>query len=128
MKVAQIWRYPVKSMGGEKVTHAVLSSLGIKRDRGVHVEDARGHVITARSHHRLLGHHATFNVSGEPEVDGLLWNDPKVRKDVVDIVGSGARLVATSRSIVLTSCPCWSRRMERSRPLDMMAGASDLIL
>jgi uncharacterized protein len=39
MKVVQIWRYPVKSMGGEKVTRAVLSSLGIEGDRVVHVED-----------------------------------------------------------------------------------------
>lgn len=93
MKVAQIWRYPVKSMGGEKITRAVVSSLGIEGDRVVHVKDARGHVITARSHHRLLGHHATLNESGEPVVDGLLWSDPKVRKDVVDIVGPGAKLV-----------------------------------
>ena len=93
MKVAQIWRYPVKSMGGERLDRARIGSLGIEGDRVVHVEDARGHVITARTHPRLLGHHATLNVSGEPEVDGLLWSDPKVRKDVVDIVGPGARLV-----------------------------------
>jgi len=93
MKVVQIWRYPVKSMGGEKVTHAVLSSLGIEGDRVVHVEDARGHVITARTHSQLLGHHATLNESSEPVVGGLLWSDPKVRKDVVDIVGPGARLI-----------------------------------
>jgi len=93
MKVTQIWRYPVKSMAGERLTHACISSLGIEGDRVVHVEDARGHVITARTHHRLLGHHATLNASGEPVVDGLLWNDPKVRKAVVDIVGPNARLV-----------------------------------
>ena len=93
MKVTQIWRYPVKSMAGERLTHAYISSLGLEGDRVVHVEDARGHVITARTHHRLLGHHATLNASGEPVVDGLLWNDPKVRKAVVDIVGPNARLV-----------------------------------
>lgn len=93
MKVAQIWRYPVKSMGGEQVTRAVLGSLGIEGDRVVHVADARGHVITARTHPRLLGHHATLNASGEPVVDGVLWSDPKVRKDVADIVRPGARLV-----------------------------------
>lgn len=93
MNVAQIWRYPIKSMGGEKVTRAVLSSLGIEGDRVIHVEDARGHVITARTHHRLLGHYAALNESGEPVVGGLLWSDPKVRKDVVGIVGPGARLV-----------------------------------
>ena len=93
MKVEQIWRYPIKSMGGERLDHARIGSLGIEGDRVVHAEDARGHVITARTHHRLLGHHATLNASGEPVVDGVLWSDPKVRKDVVDIVGPGARLV-----------------------------------
>ena len=93
MKVAQIWRYPIKSMGGERLNHARIGSLGIEGDRVVHVEDAGGHVITARTHHRLLGHHATLNAFGEPVVDGVLWSDPKVRKDVVDIVGPGARLV-----------------------------------
>jgi uncharacterized protein YcbX len=80
-------------MAGEQLNHARIGSLGIEGGRVVHVEDARGHVITARTHHRLLGHHATLNVSGEPVVGGLLWSDPKVRKDVVDIVGPGARLV-----------------------------------
>ena len=93
MKVEQIWRYPVKSMGGERLNRARIGSLGIEGDRVVHVEDARGHIITARTHHRLLGHHATLNASGEPVVDGVLWSDPKVRKDVVDIVGPGAKLV-----------------------------------
>ncbi|MGQ0695473.1 MAG: MOSC N-terminal beta barrel domain-containing protein, partial [Nitrospiraceae bacterium] len=93
MKVAQIWRYPVKSMAGEQMNHARIGPLGIEGDRVFHVEDAIGHVITARTHPRLLGHHATLNESGEPVVGGLLWSNPKVRKDVVDIVGPGARLV-----------------------------------
>lgn len=80
-------------MGGEQLNHARIGSLGIEGDRDVHVEDVRGHVITARTHHRLLGHHATLNVSGEPLVDGVLWSDHAVSKDVENIVGPGARLV-----------------------------------
>jgi uncharacterized protein len=93
MKVGQIWRYPIKSMGGERLNHARIGSLGIEGDRVVHVEDVRGHVITARTHHRLLGHHATLNVSGEPLVDGVLWSNPTVSKVVENIVGPGAKLV-----------------------------------
>ena len=93
MKIAQIWRYPVKSMGGERLDHAVLGPLGIAGDRVVHVEDARGRFITARTHPRLLGHHATLDASGEPSVDGLPWTEPQVLQQVVDIVGPGARLV-----------------------------------
>ncbi|MGH7183611.1 MAG: MOSC domain-containing protein [Nitrospiraceae bacterium] len=93
MRVEQIWRYPVKSMGGERLNRVRIDSLGIEGDRVVHVEDERGHVITARTHHRLLGHHATLNASGEPVVDGALWSDPKIHEAVVDIVGRGAKLV-----------------------------------
>ncbi len=98
MKVAQIWRYPVKSMAGEQLEQARIGPLGIEGDRVVHVEDEDGRVITARTHHRLLGHHATLNASGEPVVDGLLWSNPKVRKDVVDIVGPDAKLVRDDSS------------------------------
>jgi uncharacterized protein len=98
MKVAQIWRYPVKSMAGEQIDHARIESLGIEGDRVVHVENAHGHVITSRTHHRLLGHHATLNASGEPVVDGLLWSDPKVRAAAEDIVEPGAKLVRDESS------------------------------
>lgn len=98
MKVAQIWRYPVKSMAGERLDYARIGPLGIKGDRVVHVESAQGHVITARTHHRLLGRHATLNMAGEPVVDGLLRSDPKVRTDAEDIVGPGARLVRDESS------------------------------
>jgi uncharacterized protein YcbX len=98
MKVAQIWRYPVKSMAGEQLDRARIGPLGIEGDRVVHVEDGDGHVITSRTHHRLLGHHATLNESGEPLVDSLLWSDPKLRTDVEAIVGPGARLVRDDSS------------------------------
>lgn len=98
MHVAQIWRYPVKSMAGERLDRTRIGPLGIEGDRVVHAEDARGRVITARTHHRLLGHHATLDASGEPVVDGLLWTEPEAREKVVNIVGPGARLVRDESS------------------------------
>ena len=127
MKVEQIWRYPVKSMGGEKLPRAVLGSLGIEGDRVVHVEDESGHVIASRTHHRLLGHHATLNKSDEPLVDDLLWSDPKSRAAVVNIVGPGAKLVQDESVDRFDVLPYWLRRMELSLPLDMMADDSDRI-
>ena len=93
MKVSEIWRYPVKSMAGEKLESASITSLGITGDRVVHVEDTHGRFITARTHPRLLGHHARLNSEGEPIVDGIPWTAPQVHDRVVDIVGHGARLV-----------------------------------
>ena len=93
MDVAQIWRYPVKSMAGEQLDRASLGPLGIAGDRVVHVEDAHGRFITSRTHPKLLGHHATLDASGEPLVDGKPWTDPQVLDEVAGIVGPDAQLV-----------------------------------
>ncbi len=93
MKVTEIWRYPVKTMSGEKLQQVIIGPLGIEGDRVVHDEDAQERVITSRSHPRFLGHKGTLGLDGEPLVDGRPWNSPEVAADVVDIVGPGAKLV-----------------------------------
>lgn len=93
MHVAQIWRYPVKSMAGEQLQSALLTPLGIAGDRVVHVENERGRFVTSRTHPRLLGHHASLGALGEPIVDGLPWTDPQILEQVVQIAGHGAKLV-----------------------------------
>ncbi len=93
MKVAEIWRYPVKTMAGEKLQRVRIGPLGIEGDRVVHVEDAQERVITSRSHPRFLGHKGTMGLDGEPLVDGRPWNSPEVAAKVVDIVGPRAKLV-----------------------------------
>jgi len=93
MKVAEIWRYPVKTMAGEKLQRVRIGPLGLEGDRVVHVEDARGQVITSRSHPRFLAHTGTLGPDGEPLVDGRPWKSAEVAADVADIGGRGARLV-----------------------------------
>ena len=93
MTVAEIWRYPVKTMAGEKLQRAAVGHLGVEGDRVVHVEDARGRVITSRSHPRFLGHRGSLGRHGEVMVDHRRWDTPEVAADVVDIAGPGARLV-----------------------------------
>jgi MOSC domain-containing protein len=93
MKVTEVWRYPVKTMAGEKLQRVRLGPLGIDGDRVVHVEDTQGQVITSRSHPRFLGHQGTLGANGAPLVDGRPWNSPDVAAEVVDIAGPGAKLV-----------------------------------
>jgi len=93
MRVAEIWRYPVKTMAGETLQRARVGPLGVEGDRVVHVEDGQARVITSRSHPRFLGHKGTLGPDGEPLVDGQPWNGPEVAARVVDIVGPGAELV-----------------------------------
>ena len=55
MQVTELWRYPVKSMGGESLTSAHIGELGIEGDRGWGVFDvATGTVLTARRSPQLL--------------------------------------------------------------------------
>ncbi len=93
MRVAEIWRYPVKTMAGEMLERVTIGTLGVEGDRVVHVEDAQGRVITSRSHPRFLAHKGTLGIDGEPLVDGRPWRGPEVATDVIDIAGGGARLV-----------------------------------
>lgn len=93
MHIAEIWRYPVKSMAGETLEQVPVGPLGVEGDRVVHVEDARGRVLTARTRPHLLGHKAVFGAPEGPLVDGRPWTDRGVLADVERIVGLGARLV-----------------------------------
>jgi hypothetical protein len=93
MYLEEIWRYPVKSMAGERLDPGTVGPLGLHGDRVVQVYDGRGRLVTARTHPRLLGLHATTGSDGEPLVDGRPWAAPDVRARVEAIVGAGARLM-----------------------------------
>ena len=93
MKITEIWRYPVKTMAGEKLERVGVGPLGIDGDRVVHVEDATGRVITSRTHPRFLGHKGSLGVDGVVRVDGRPWDSPEVAAEVAAIAGPGARLV-----------------------------------
>src|SRR5689334_18167656 len=93
MKIDEIWRYPVKTMAGERLERALVGRLGIEGDRVVHVEDPNGRVITSRSHPRFLGHKSTLGQDGEPRVDGASWRSARVAALVEEIGGPGARLL-----------------------------------
>ena len=92
MRVAAIWRYPVKSMAGERLNVAELTGNGFVGDRVVQVYGAHGRVVTARRFPRLLRLRATLGVDGEPLVDGLPWDSPEVGARVEAAVAPGARL------------------------------------
>jgi uncharacterized protein len=93
VKIAELWRYPVKTMAGERLQRAKLGPLGIEGDRVVHAEDARGRVLTSRSHPRFLGHKGALTAQGAVMVDGRPWDNREVADEVVNIGGPGAKLV-----------------------------------
>src|SRR5260370_8656871 len=90
MRVAELWRYPVKSMAGERLDEALVSEGGIAGDRVVHVSGRGGRIITSRTHPRLLGLHASLGADGEPLVDGLPWSAPGSAAAVRTVAGPEA--------------------------------------
>jgi uncharacterized protein len=93
MHIAQLWRYPVKSLGGERLARVEVSANGLAGDRIVHVRDGRGRTVTARTHPQLLGLHATLGTDGEPLIDGRPWTAPESLAAVRAAAGAGATLV-----------------------------------
>jgi len=91
--ITELWRYPVKTMAGEPLQRVDIGPLGITGDRVVHVQDARGRVVTSRSHPRFLSHHGSVGLNGAVLVDHRPWDRPDVAADVVAIAGPGATLV-----------------------------------
>jgi uncharacterized protein YcbX len=92
MRVAELWRYPVKSMAGERLERALVTPTGLAGDRVVHVADGRGGVVTARTHPRLLAHRGALDPDGEPLIDGRPWTSAEAASAVRAAAGDGARL------------------------------------
>ena len=77
MHVSRLWRYPVKSLGGEEVTEAQLTNDGVAGDRLVHVSTPHG-PLTGRTRHSLLTIPARTGADCEPLVDGRPWRSREV--------------------------------------------------
>lgn len=90
LTVKELWRYPVKSLAGERLTEADLKEDGISGDRVVHVAGPEG-VRTARRYPRLLGLQGSLGSHG-PLVDGHPWDSPAALSLVRRAAGDDAWL------------------------------------
>ena len=136
MTVTTIWRYPVKSMAGERLRSTELTVTGLVGDRVVQVYDRHDRIVTARRFPRLLRHHATLGIDGEPLVDGLPWRSREVGQFVEAAVGPGARLErfdGPERFDILPLLVCtdgavsmFGRDVRRLRPNLMIGGVEGM--
>ena len=92
MHVAELWRYPVKSLAGERLSEVEVTPDGFVGDRRVQVWE--GHrIVTSRTRPKLLGMRAVWDAaSGQPRIDGLPWDAPEVLEAVRRAAGPGVRL------------------------------------
>jgi MOSC domain-containing protein len=93
MFVKELWRYPIKSMAGERVRDTTLTFAGIPYDRTILVVGANGRVITSRTHYRLLGLKGTLADHGVPCISGHRWDSAAALKLVNEATGRGSRLI-----------------------------------
>jgi uncharacterized protein len=95
MYIKEIWRYPVKSMAGERVTGIALDESGVAGDRKVIALGPIGRVLNSRYHPRLLGLKGTLGTDGQPRISGHPWNSPEALALVREATGVDAKLVYT---------------------------------
>ena len=93
MHVGQLWRYPVKSLGGERLEAAELTADGVAGDRTVHVRYDAG-PLTGRTRHGLLTIPASTGPDGRPLVAGHPWDSVAAAQIVREHAGPDAQLVA----------------------------------
>lgn len=135
MRVAAIWRYPIKSMAGEPLDSSAIDANGLAGDRVVQVYDRRGRLVTARRFPRLLRLKGTLGSDGEPRVDGFPWDSREAGDEVEAAVEPGARLRrfdGAERFDVLPLLVCtdgavqmFGRDVRRLRPNLVIGGVED---
>lgn len=91
MKVAELWRYPVKGLRGEQLDRIEIAAGGIPGDRSLRVVDERG-IVTGRRKQRMIGLAATLAEDGEPLVDGDPWRSPQAAATIREAAGAAAKL------------------------------------
>lgn len=94
MRVAELWRYPVKSLAGEQIESTMLQADGIPGDRRVLVYNERTRrLITSRTHPKLLGLKATLGSNGKPLINGRSWDDSETEQAIISAAGPNVRLI-----------------------------------
>ena len=93
LHVAELWRYPVKSLAGERVSSTTLALDGLAGDRIVRVRGPEG-VRSARRHYRLLGLRGSLDAHGRALIDGHAWDSPEALALIRNAAGADAWLEA----------------------------------
>ncbi|HWG49556.1 MAG TPA: MOSC N-terminal beta barrel domain-containing protein [Candidatus Acidoferrales bacterium] len=93
MHVAELWRYPVKSLKGEQLKETKIAESGIPGDREIVVLNSAGRVLTSRSRPKLLGLRGQLSEHGAPTINGFRWDSAEAGELVNAAVGEPAELV-----------------------------------
>jgi uncharacterized protein YcbX len=95
MRVVELWRYPVKSLAGERLDRVEVLDDGSRGDRVLRIEDERG-LVTARRRQRPLGLRARLGGDGAPRIEGAAWDGPEAAVAVHGVADPSTRVVRAS--------------------------------
>jgi uncharacterized protein YcbX len=135
LHVAELWRYPVKSLAGERVSSAMLAPDGIIGDRLVVVAGPEG-VRTSRKQYRLLGLRGSVDSRGRALINGYPWDSRAALRLVKDAAGEDAWLEEAHETnrfdvlplLVLTdgALVAFGRDLRRLRPNILVSGVDGM--
>ena len=106
--VSDLWRFPVKSFGGERLRRAYLGPFGVLGDRRHAVLDpAEGAAVSARRRSALLGYSARSGdpdtgeqvVVTTPEGVSLAPDDPGLSRDLSERLGREVAMARTPAAV-----------------------------
>jgi uncharacterized protein len=95
VQLAEIWRYPVKSLAGERLEEAEIAAGGIPGDRAVHLRDPRDKVFTGRRKYDLVTVPASLSADGTPLVEGERWDSAGAADRIRQAGAEDVELVAS---------------------------------
>ncbi|HET6692414.1 MAG TPA: MOSC domain-containing protein [Miltoncostaeaceae bacterium] len=102
--VSDVWRFPVKSFGGERVRRAFVGPFGLLGDRRHAVRDEDGTPLSARRAHALLGFAARYG-DGEAAEDVSVTtpsgmeldpDDPGLARELSEVVGRPVGMIRSA--------------------------------
>ena len=133
--VAALWRYPVKTLAGERLSATAVGFRGIPGDRVVWVLGPEG-VRTSRRHSSLLGLRGTWSPEGHALINGHSWESPEALALVQSAAGDDARLEASDEHARFDVLPllvatdgavaAFGRDVRRLRPNILIGGVNGL--
>ncbi len=97
MRVAELWRYPVKSLRGESLDRAPVLADGLLGDRLTRVLGPGEREVTARTARALLALQAGLGEDGEPTIDGHRWDSDLASELLQAAAGEGAHPAPLAR-------------------------------
>lgn len=93
--MSDLWRFPVKSFGGERTRRVFVGPFGLMGDRRLAVVDDAGEPLSARRAHALLGYRARCEEPdagedvhvGTPSGGDVRWDDPALLVELETTLG-----------------------------------------